>query len=128
MNDTNERAVKMAAKAREATQESRPSLAADIESERHLAEMLAKHRTDTLIQNNINHEKHMKAELEIIRDPLRDLQRTTSMTSMISYLSGVEEDEKISKTYKYITASVLWFCYFSLVCIIHTFIINPLNF
>ncbi|XP_054165097.1 sodium-dependent glucose transporter 1B-like [Oppia nitens] len=84
----------------------------DRNEERQLSVMLAKHRTDTLIQNNLNNEKHIKAELETIRE---DHERTTSITSILSYGSvTAEEEEVMSKKYKYVTASVLWFCYFSL--------------
>lgn len=52
---------------------------------------------------------HHHANVEIGRD---NRERTMSM---LSYLSGGEEDPVISKSYKYVTAAVLCFCYFSLV-------------
>jgi hypothetical protein len=71
-----------------------------------LVQMLAKHNLDVEMHNNHNYHK---AEVEFGRD---NFQRTASM---LSYLSGTEDDEIMSKKYKYVTTAVLWFCYFSLV-------------
>lgn len=75
-----------------------------------LIDILDKHRRSTLRKDSMVLSKHQKGSLSIGRD---SYQRTTSM---LSYLSGVEEDEIMTNTYKYVTTSVLWFCYFSLVC------------
>ncbi len=71
-----------------------------------LVQMLAKHNLDVEMHNNHNHHK---AEVEFGRDYF---ERTASM---LSYLSGTEDDEIMSKKFKYVTTAVLWFCYFSLV-------------
>ena len=86
------------------------TLSDNIDSEKNLMDILARHRTDTLRKNSLNQQKHHKAELQFGRD---NFQRTSSM---LSYLSGVEEDEIMTRKYKYVTTAVLWFCYFSLVC------------
>lgn len=108
VNQNDDKTRRMAQKEREA-KEVKP-MEVNNGSQNDLVDMLAKHRSETVRKNSLNHHKHHLAELEIGRD---NFQRTASM---LSYLSGVEDDEVMTNTYKYVTTGVLWFCYFSLVC------------
>ena len=68
------------------------------------------------------HPFHHHAAVELGRDTR---ERTTSM---LSYMSGLEEDEIMTQKYKYLTTAVLCFCYFALVSlIIKYFLILFLN-
>ena len=58
------------------------------------------------------HACHHHAAVELGRDTR---ERTTSM---LSYMSGLEEDEIMTQKYKYLTTAVLCFCYFALVSLI----------
>ena len=111
--ETNDpKAMKMANKDRMAgDHKTPPAIPENRESDKNLLDMLEKHRRETFRRDSVAHSKHHKASLNIGRD---NFHRTTSM---LSYLSGIEDDEIMTNKYKYVTTSVLWFCYFSLVCL-----------
>lgn len=77
-----------------------------------LIRMLRQHTQNLLVSNNILLHKTQGQDEPVDQDVIRrqDLSRTASMVS-----HGSGPMEMMSRKYKLVTSSVLWFCYFSLV-------------